>query len=241
MITESFLISAGGQTLNTAFTVKVTQQNIITAKWLVIICQSCQSLKDSLDSANLLKVRKINTHQHSRQEGRLSMKTTCKYFNMIKKLLNWKLSFLFMNFKTSGMLSRCIFGRCPMSCWHKINTLWEFPAWPNRSFHTMIIMDILFLTFSIWSKHKKKVRSVLVEFLSLIQWEESGRGAEEEQEGEAGRRSRMEEGGTGTSTSFALSKGGLQLTCGLHPHCLSEWKFTSFFNQVCHTVLLFSL
>lgn len=157
------------------------------------------------------------------------MKTTCKYFNMIKKLLNWKLSFLFMNFKTSGMLSRCIFGRCPMSCWHKINTLWEFPAWPNRCFHTMIIMDILFLTFSIWSKHKKKVLPVLVEFLSLIQWEESGRGAEEEQEGEAGRRSRMEEGGAGTSSSFALSKGGLQLTCGLHPDCLSEWKLIYFF------------
>lgn len=32
------------------------------------------------------------------------------------------------------------------------------------------------------SKHKKKVQSVLVEFLSLIQGEESGRGAEEEQE-----------------------------------------------------------
>lgn len=149
MITESFLISAGGQTLNTAFTVKVTQQNIITAKRLVIICQNCQSLKDSLDSANLLRVRKINTHQHSRQEGRLSMKTKCKYFNMIKKLLNWKLSFLFMNFKTSGMSSRCIFRRCPMSCWHKINTLrvssLTKQMFPYNDYYGYIISDFLCL------------------------------------------------------------------------------------------------
>lgn len=166
------------------------------------------------------------------------MKTTCKYFNMIKKLLNWKLSFLFMNFKTSGMLSRCIFGRCPMSCWHKINTLWEFPAWPNRCFHTMIIMDILFLTFSIWSKHKKKVLPVLVEFLSLIQWEESGRGAEEEQEGGAGWRREEQELAVVSLCQKEDCSSPVDSTLIVW---VSENSFTSFFNQVCHTVLLFSL